>query len=154
MKIIFDTIKELNQFGYFSDALLTAGLVYKLKASGPWTLFLPLDGAFTQIPKHALRLLWSNPKKLGTIIGYHIIPNNAYMAADLIHQNELKTLSGRRLKISVSDEIDILVDDALITKPDIKCANGVIHIIDSVLVPNPDRLVSGLENRALKFGQI
>ncbi len=134
MSIIFDTIKELQNFRYFLDALLSVGLLHTLKGAGPWTLFLPWDQAFAQIPEKALKRLLSDTKKLETVIGYHLV-SGAYSACDLLYKNKLKTLAGYPLKVSGSDEIEIFVDDALITRPDIKCANGVIHIIDSVLIP-------------------
>ena len=115
-------------------AVTAAGLVETLQAKGPFTVFAPTDAAFAHIQKDVDSLLKSeNKKKLISILTYHVVSGNT-MAADLQDGQELTTVEGGKLKVSVKNG-KVMINDANVTMADVGASNGVIHIIDKVLMP-------------------
>jgi uncharacterized surface protein with fasciclin (FAS1) repeats len=108
-----------------------AGLVDTLKGKGPFTVFAPTDEAFAKIPKADLDALLKDKAKLTSVLTYHVVPAKV-MAAD-VKAGKVKTVQGSELTISTS--MGVMVDKAKVTKTDIVADNGVIHVIDTVLMP-------------------
>ena len=132
-KDLVDTALSAGNFKTLSALLKTAGLVDALKGQGPFTIFAPTDDAFAQLSPETLDALAKDPKKLETLLKYHVV-GGALKAADVAKLNEAKTLEGQPVKIVVTDG-KTQINDATVTKPDLETANGVIHTIDRVLVP-------------------
>jgi uncharacterized surface protein with fasciclin (FAS1) repeats len=136
-KDIVDTAVAAGQFKTLAAALQAAGLVDTLKGEGPFTVLAPTDEAFAKLPAGTVESLLKpeNKAKLIAILTYHVIPSKA-MAADVVRLNgkSVKTVEGRNAKISVIGG-NVQVNDAKVIKTDIGCTNGVIHVIDTVLLP-------------------
>jgi len=134
-KDIVDTAVAAGQFKTLAKALTTAGLVDTLKGSGPFTVFAPTDAAFAKWPKGTLEDLLKpeNKQKLVSILTYHVVAVEL-KAADVVKEKELKTVEGQNLNVAVEGGM-AKVNDANIVKADIICSNGVIHVIDSVVLP-------------------
>ena len=116
-------------------AVTAAGLVDTLKGSGPFTVFAPTDNAFAAIQKDVDELLKpENKKKLTDILTYHVVSGNA-MAADLEDGQELTTVQGGKLKVSIKGG-KMMINDANVTMADVAASNGVVHVIDKVLMPS------------------
>lgn len=133
---IVDTAVAAGQFNTLAKALQAAGLVETLKGKGPFTVFAPTDEAFAKLPAGTLENLLKpeNKAQLTAILTYHVVPGKL-MAADVVKQNSLKTVQGSSLRVSIKGGSNVLVDNARIVKTDIVCSNGVIHVIDSVVLP-------------------
>lgn len=115
-------------------AVTAAGLVETLQGSGPFTVFAPTDGAFAAIQKDVDELLKpENKEKLTDILTYHVVSGNA-MAADLEDGQELTTVQGGKLKVSIKGD-KVMINDANVTMADVAASNGVVHVIDKVLMP-------------------
>ena len=115
-------------------AVTAADLVETLQGSGPFTVFAPTDGAFAAIQKDVDELLKpENKKKLTDILTYHVVSGNA-MAADLKDGQELTTVQGGKLKVSIKGD-KVMINDANVTMADVAASNGVVHVIDKVLMP-------------------
>ena len=115
-------------------AVTAAGLVETLQGSGPFTVFAPTDNAFAAIQKDVDELLKpENKKKLTDILTYHVVSGNA-MAADLEDGQELTTVQGGKLKVSIKGG-KVMINDANVTMADVAASNGVVHVIDKVLMP-------------------
>ena len=134
-KDIVDTAMAAGQFKTLAAALKAAGLVDTLKGEGPFTVFAPTDEAFAKIPAETLADLMKpeNKEKLAGILTYHVVPAKA-MASDVAGMKTAKTVNGKELRLSATDG-KVMVNDAKVTKADIVCKNGVIHVIDTVLMP-------------------
>ena len=134
-KDIVGTAVAAGNFKTLATALQAAGLVETLKGTGPFTVFAPTDAAFAKLPAGTLEDLLKpeNKQKLISILTYHVVAGKV-MAKDVVKMSEAKTLNGKELKIMVKDG-KVMVDGAHVTKTDIQCSNGVIHVIDSVLMP-------------------
>jgi uncharacterized surface protein with fasciclin (FAS1) repeats len=134
-KDIVDTAVAAGNFKTLAKALKAADLVETLKGKGPFTVFAPTDEAFGKLPKGTLDDLLKpeNKKKLAGILTYHVVPGKV-MAADVVKLSKAKTVQGSEVKITVKDG-KVNVDDANVVKTDIKCKNGVIHVIDAVILP-------------------
>ena len=134
-KDIVDTAVEAGSFTTLAGALKAAGLVETLKGEGPFTVFAPTDDAFNKLPAGALEdlLKAENKHKLQAILKYHVVPGKV-MAADVTKIKSAKTVLGQDLTIAVEDG-KVMVDDATVTQTDIACSNGVIHVIDAVVMP-------------------
>jgi uncharacterized surface protein with fasciclin (FAS1) repeats len=132
---IVDTAVGAGDFKTLATALQAAGLVDTLKGPGPFTVFAPTDEAFAKLPAGTLEDLLKpeNKQKLISILTYHVVAGKV-MAKDVVKLHEAKTLNGQEVKIRVEDG-KVKVDDATVVKTDIECTNGVIHVIDSVLLP-------------------
>jgi uncharacterized surface protein with fasciclin (FAS1) repeats len=132
-KDIVDTAVGADQFKTLVTAVKVAELVDVLKGKGPFTVFAPTDKAFERVPKEQLKALLNNKKELQSLLTYHVVPGEV-TAADVAQLKSAKTVQGKPLKIAVTDG-KVKVNGANVVKKDIKCANGVIHVIDAVLMP-------------------
>jgi uncharacterized surface protein with fasciclin (FAS1) repeats len=134
-KDIVDTAVADDDFNTLVAAIQAAGLVETLKGEGPFTVFAPTDEAFAKLPKGTLDSLLKpeNKQKLASILTYHVVSGKV-MAADVVKLTEAKTVNGQSLTINVKDGT-VMVDSAKVIKTDIECSNGVIHVIDAVLLP-------------------
>ena len=134
-KDIVETAVAAGNFKTLAAALQAAGLVDTLKGAGPFTVFAPTDEAFAKLPAGTVEDLLKpeNKQKLISILTYHVVAGDV-MAKDVVKLSEAKTLNGKEVKIMVEGG-KVMVDGANVTKTDIKCSNGVIHVIDSVLLP-------------------
>jgi uncharacterized surface protein with fasciclin (FAS1) repeats len=134
-KDIVDTAVSAGQFKTLASALEAAGLVETLKGDGPFTVFAPTDEAFAKLPAGTLENLLKpeNKDQLVAILTYHVVPGKVE-AADVVKLNEAKTVNGKMINIKVKGDT-AMVNDAKVTKADIGASNGVIHVIDSVILP-------------------
>jgi len=134
-KDIVDTAVAAGDFKTLATALQAAGLVDTLKGTGPFTVFAPTDEAFAKLPAGTVQDLLKpeNHDKLVSILTYHVVPGKV-MAKDVVKLHEAKTVNGREVKIT-TDGGKVMVDDANVVRTDIACSNGVIHVIDSVILP-------------------
>jgi uncharacterized surface protein with fasciclin (FAS1) repeats len=134
-KDIVDTAVGAGTFKTLAAALQAAGLVETLKGAGPFTVFAPTDEAFAKLPEGTVENLLKpeNKAKLVAILTYHVVSGKV-MAADVVKLSSAKTVQGSEVKISVADG-KVRVDKATVTATDIPASNGVIHVIDSVLLP-------------------
>ncbi len=130
-KDIIETAVAAGSFKTLATALTAAGLVDTLKGKGPFTVFAPTDEAFAKIPKADLDALLKDKAKLTSVLTYHVVAGKV-MAAD-IKPGKIKTLQGSDINVSTSS--GVTVDNAKVTKADIVADNGVIHVIDTVLMP-------------------
>ena len=132
---IVDTAVNAGSFKILATALTEAGLVDVLKGDGPFTVFAPTDEAFGKLPEGTVKELLKpeNKEKLIAILKYHVVAGKV-MAADVVKLNSAKTVQGQEVTIKV-DGGKVMVDGATVVKTDIGCSNGVIHVIDSVILP-------------------
>jgi transforming growth factor-beta-induced protein len=130
---IVQTAVGAGQFTTLASLLQKAGLVDTLTSGGPYTVFAPTDAAFAKVPKATLDALVADPAKLKSVLLYHVVPGRA-TAADVVKLTSAKTAEGRSVAIKVVDG-SVFVDGAKVTTPDVMASNGVIHVIDSVLIP-------------------
>lgn len=130
-KDIVDTAISAGNFGTLVTAIKAAGLVDTLKGKGPFTVFAPTDEAFAKIPKANLDALLADKTKLSGVLTYHVVPGRV-MAKD-VKAGSVKTVQGSALTISTKD--GVMVDGAKVIKTDIVTDNGVIHVIDAVVMP-------------------
>ena len=133
---IVDTAIESGSFNTLVKAVEAAGLVETLKGSGPFTVFAPTDKAFDRLPAGKLQELLQpqNKDQLKAILTYHVVPGKV-MAADVVKMTEAETVNGKKVDISVEDNIVKLDGRATVAQTDIECSNGVIHVIDNVILP-------------------
>jgi uncharacterized surface protein with fasciclin (FAS1) repeats len=134
-KNIIETAVAAGQFKTLATALSAAGLADTLKGQGPFTVFAPTDQAFAKLPPGTLDSLLKkeNKDQLTAILTYHVVPGEL-MAADAAKLKEAKTVNGKTVRVNLSHG-KIMVNDATVTGADIPASNGVIHIIDSVILP-------------------
>lgn len=132
VKDIVDTAAS-KDFTTLVTAVKAADLVDVLKGKGPFTVFAPTDKAFAKIPKEKLEALLKDKKALADVLTYHVVPGKV-LAADVVKLKSAKTVLGKPITISVNDK-NVKVNDATVTATDILCSNGVIHVIDTVLLP-------------------
>ncbi|HEY0060675.1 MAG TPA: fasciclin domain-containing protein [Telluria sp.] len=130
-KDIVDTAVDAGNFTTLATALKAAGLVETLKGKGPFTVFAPTDEAFAKIPKADLDALLADKAKLTKVLTYHVVPGKV-MAAN-VKAGKVKTVEGE--SITVTTKGGVMVDNAKVTSTDIKADNGVIHVIDTVIMP-------------------
>lgn len=129
---IVDTAVAAGSFNTLVTAVKAAGLVDTLKGDGPFTVFAPTDEAFAKLPKGTVEALLADKEKLTAVLTYHVV-SGKYMAADVVSQSSLKTVQGQSVSINTSHGVK--VDSANVVKTDIATTNGVIHVIDSVILP-------------------
>ena len=134
MSDIVDTAVAAGSFKTLVAAVQAAGLVDTLKGAGPFTVFAPTDAAFAQFPAAVIEDLLKpeNKSKLQGILTYHVVAGKV-AAADVVKLKVAKTVQGQELKIDARNGVK--VDDANVVQADIACSNGVIHVIDSVMLP-------------------
>jgi uncharacterized surface protein with fasciclin (FAS1) repeats len=133
MKDIVDTAVAAGSFETLVAAVKAAGLVETLKGEGPFTVFAPTDEAFAKLPEGTVESLLKDKEKLSAILTYHVIAGKV-MAADVVKLSSAKTVQGQEVKIKVSGD-KVMVDNANVIKTDIETSNGVIHVIDTVILP-------------------
>ncbi|MBI5268680.1 MAG: fasciclin domain-containing protein [Burkholderiales bacterium] len=130
-KDIVDTAVAAGQFKTLATALQAAGLVDTLKGPGPFTVFAPTDAAFAKIPKAQLDALLADKAKLTAVLTYHVVPGKV-MAKD-VKAGKVKTVQGKELTVATTG--GVMVDNAKVVQTDIAADNGVIHVIDTVVMP-------------------
>jgi len=133
MKNIVETAADAGTFKILLKAAQEAGLVDTLSGDGPFTVFAPTDEAFSKLPEGTIEALLKDKERLTEILTYHVIQEKV-MANDVVTLSKAKTANGKELSIDAKDKV--LVDDAQVIKTDIDCTNGVIHVIDTVLLPD------------------
>ena len=132
-KDIVDTAVAAGSFKTLATALQAAGLVETLRGKGPFTVFAPTDEAFAKLPPGTLDGLLKDKARLTAILTYHVVPGKV-MAADVVKLSEAKTVEGQAVKIK-ADGGKVSVDSASVVKADVAASNGVIHVIDTALIP-------------------
>jgi uncharacterized surface protein with fasciclin (FAS1) repeats len=135
MQNIIDTAVVAGSFKTLAAALTAAGLVDTLKSAGPFTVFAPTDDAFAKLPEGTVEKLLKDVPKLKAILTYHVLSGQV-MAADVMKMDgkTAKTVNGADLKITTQSGVN-LNGSVHVTKTDIDCSNGVIHVVDAVLMP-------------------
>lgn len=131
-KDIVETAVAAGNFKTLAKALTEAGLIATLKGPGPFTVFAPTDAAFSKLPADALDSLLSNKSKLADVLKYHVVAGKV-TANEVIKLSSAKTLQGS--SVSIASVGGVKVNDANVTATDIIASNGVIHVIDTVLMP-------------------
>ena len=134
---IVDTAVSAGSFNTLVTAVKAAGLVDTLKSPGPFTVFAPTDEAFAKLPPGALDGLLKDPAKLKSVLLYHVVSGKV-MAADVVKMKSAKTVEGSSAKI-MAKAGKVTIDKATITQTDIACDNGVIHVIDTVIMPGMNK---------------
>lgn len=134
-KTIVETAVAADGFETLVAAVKAGGLVEALSGEGPFTVFAPTDEAFAKLPKGTLESLLKpeNKDKLVAILKYHVVPGKV-MAADVVKLDEAETLAKKMVEIKV-DGKKVMVNSSQVIKTDIECSNGVIHVINKVLIP-------------------
>jgi len=130
---IVDTAVSAGNFTTLVAAVKAAGLVETLKGTGPFTVFAPTDAAFAKLPAGTVEALLKDPVKLKAILTYHVVSGKV-LAADVVKMTSAKTVQGGSVRIHAKDG-KVQVDDANVVATDITTDNGVIHVIDSVIIP-------------------
>ena len=133
-KDIVDTAVAAGTFKTLAKALGEADLVKTLKGKGPFTVFAPTDEAFAKVPKETLDALLKDKKKLAAVLTYHVVAGKV-KAADAAKLTTAKTVNGQSISIKAKDGGVMINDSAKVTTTDIEASNGVIHVIDTVLMP-------------------
>ncbi len=131
-KDIVQTAQDNGNFNTLVVAIKEAGLVETLKGKGPFTVFAPTDAAFAKIPKDQLDALLKDKAKLSKVLTYHVVPGNV-MAKD-VKPGMVKTVEGQSITIKAEGG-KVMADNAVVTTTDVKADNGVIHVIDTVIMP-------------------
>lgn len=144
-KNIVATAIEAGSFKTLAAALQAAGLVETLQGKGPFTVFAPTDEAFAKLPAGTVDTLLKpeNKKSLIGVLTYHVVPGKL-MASDVIKLKAATTVNGQRVNVKV-DGNKVQIDDALVSTTDIVCSNGVIHVIDHVILPSVDNIAATAE---------
>jgi uncharacterized surface protein with fasciclin (FAS1) repeats len=132
-KDIVETAVAAGQFKTLVKAVQAAGLVDTLQGEGPFTVFAPTDEAFAAIPAEKLQALLADKKALTAVLTYHVVPGKV-TSREVVKLDSAKTVQGQPVKIEASGG-EVRVNGAKVIKADIACSNGVIHVIDSVLLP-------------------
>ncbi|HVM56498.1 MAG TPA: fasciclin domain-containing protein [Gaiellaceae bacterium] len=129
---ILETAKEAGTFETLLAAVDAAGLGDTLAGDGPFTVFAPTDDAFAALPPETMSGLLADPPALARILTYHVVPGRI-MSAEITRDSEQTTVEGGVVRIAVNGAVT--VNDATVVQPDIEADNGVIHVIDRVLIP-------------------
>lgn len=132
-KNIVETAVAAGNFNTLVEAVKAAGLVDTLSSPGPFTVFAPTDEAFSKVPKAVLDALMANKTLLTEVLTYHVVPGKV-MSSDLTNGMSVKTVEGSDVKITI-DSAGVMVNNAKVITPDIGASNGVIHVIDAVILP-------------------
>lgn len=132
-KDIVDTAVGAGSFTTLVAAVKAAGLVDTLKGAGPFTVFAPTDDAFKKLPAGTVEGLLKDPEKLKKILLYHVVSGKV-MAADVVKVKSAKSVEGANIRVKVEGST-VMVNNATVVKTDIACSNGVIHVIDTVIMP-------------------
>ena len=129
---VADTIANTPTLSTLSSLIASAGLGATLNAGGPYTVFAPSNDAFKAVPAKTLQDLAQNPEKLKAVLTYHVVAGKT-MAAD-VKNSKVKSLNGADLELSKAGDF-VVVENAAVTTADIAASNGVVHVIDNVLMP-------------------
>jgi transforming growth factor-beta-induced protein len=129
---VIEAARAAGSFKTLLTAIEAAGLTDTLRGDGPFTVFAPTDEAFAKLPKGTLDALLRDKAKLASILTYHVVPGKV-MAADVAKLTEAKTVEGQGVKITTAG--GVMVDNAKVIKTDVPATNGVIHVIDTVIMP-------------------
>lgn len=129
---VADTLSSTNELSTLSGLVAKAGLTDTLKGSGPFTVFAPTNAAFAKVPAKTMDALGKDPAKLKSVLTYHVIPGKI-MAVDVKNGN-VKTVNGANVAVAKAGEY-VTIENALVEKADIPATNGVVHIVDTVLIP-------------------
>ena len=137
MNDIVAVAANAGQFNTLIAAVKAAGLVETLQGAGPFTVFAPTDAAFAKLPAGTIEALLKDKEKLTAILTYHVVSGKV-MAADIIKSGgaEPETVNGAPVSITIRDG-KVYVDEAQVTSADIQASNGVVHVLDSVIIPAP-----------------
>jgi uncharacterized surface protein with fasciclin (FAS1) repeats len=130
---IVATAVETGKFNTLAKALAEAGLVEALQGSGPFTVFAPTDDAFAKLPESTIEALLKDKEALKSVLLYHVVSGNV-TSNEVIKLDKAETLSGKNLNIKVM-EGSVMINDSKVITADVMASNGVIHIIDTVLIP-------------------
>ena len=131
---IVDTAVEAGSFTTLATALQAAGLVETLKGEGPFTVFAPTDEAFAKLPEGTIESLLANPEQLAAVLTYHVVPGKV-MAEQVVGLPEAGTVQGSAIAIPIVDGKVMLHGSSTVVTTDIQASNGVIHVIDTVILP-------------------
>ena len=131
---IVETAINAGNFSTLVAAVQAAGLVETLSGEGPFTVFAPTDEAFAKLPEGTVEALLADKEKLTAILTYHVVPGKV-MAADVVNLSQATTVNGQDVAIRVMDG-KVMVDEATVIATDVAASNGVIHVIDTVILPN------------------
>jgi len=137
LKNIVETAIEAGSFETLVKAAKAAGLVDTLSSKGPFTVFAPTDDAFGKLPTGTIEGLLKDKEKLTSILTYHVVPGKV-MSSDVVKLKSAKTIQGQEIKIDAAKwhlHRNVKVSGANVLKADIECTNGVIHVIDKVILP-------------------
>ena len=132
-KNIVETAIEAGSFNTLVTAVKAAGLVEALSGPGPFTVFAPTDAAFAKVPAPTLNALLADKEALTDVLTYHVAPGKL-MANDVIKMGMIKTVQGKEITVN-DDCAGLMLDNALVVKSNIVASNGVIHVIDAVIMP-------------------
>jgi uncharacterized surface protein with fasciclin (FAS1) repeats len=132
MKNIMETAMEVGSLKTLAESVKKAGLVETLSGKGPFTVFAPTNEAFAKLPRETLEGVSKDKERLAAVLKYHVVPIKI-MSKDIFKRNSVETVQGGKISLDVS--YGIKVNEANVVKTDIECKNGVIHMIDSVLLP-------------------
>jgi len=132
-KDIVQTAIDAGSFNTLVTAVQTADLVETLSGEGPFTVFAPTDDAFAAVPEETLNALLANKTELTKVLTYHVA-SGKYMSEDVVSMGNITSLEGNMLDVEVTNE-GVFVGGAKVIQTDIECSNGVIHVIDTVLIP-------------------
>lgn len=130
---IVETAASAENFTTLVAAVKAAGLVEALQGEGPFTVFAPTDEAFAKLPEGTVEALLADKEKLTAILTYHVVPGRA-TAADVMKVDKAKTLNGQDVRVSIKDN-NVMIDNARVVATDIMASNGIIHVIDTVILP-------------------
>jgi uncharacterized surface protein with fasciclin (FAS1) repeats len=133
-KDIVDTAVAAGKFNTLAKALTEAGLVETLKGAGPFTVFAPTDDAFAKLPPGTVEALLQDTDKLRQVLLYHVVPGKV-TAKDVVKLKEATTAQGSDVDIKVKGS-KVMVDNATVVMADVMASNGVIHVIDTVIIPD------------------
>jgi uncharacterized surface protein with fasciclin (FAS1) repeats len=129
---VTDTIAAQSQLSTLNGLVSKSGLSDTLKSGGPYTVFAPTNEAFAKVPAKTMDELGKDPARLKAVLAYHVVPGKV-MAADVKNGNT-KTVNGANVALSKAGEF-VTIEEALVQKADIPATNGVVHIVDAVLIP-------------------
>ena len=132
-KDIVDTAVAAGDFNTLVTAVKAAGLVETLKGEGPFTVFAPTDAAFAKVPTDTLNALLADKAALANVLTYHVVAGKV-MAADVVKLTSAVTVQGQAVSIEVKDG-KVYIDGTQVVTTDIEASNGVIHVIDAVILP-------------------
>lgn len=131
---VADTIATNPQLSTLNGLVAKAGLVDTLKGAGPFTVFAPTNAAFAKVPAKTMEMLAADPAQLKSVLTFHVVPGNTMASA--VKNGNVKTVQGANVALSKAGTY-VTVEDALVEKADLVAANGVVHIVDTVLMPPP-----------------